>query len=373
MASGSLLKDIYNKKTVHVIGSRIQSVYPIFPLDDFVSDVMKELPSLELMNRAKLITRVLHKYLPVSYPEAVEILCQSLPGELNKEELEGMKGFLILPLNMYVGEYGKEYFDLSMSAIYKLTKRFSCEWDIRQYILLNKDRTFRYLRKWVKDKDPFVRRLVSEGTRPRLPWGIRLPEFQRNPEDVIELLECLKEDPNLMVRRSVANNINDISKDNPDVAVALIRRWSKFDNEGTKWLVKHASRSLVKMGNPEILSILGYKDDGYIKVNKFTLKKKSVQLGEMLEFSFEINSTQGKKSSLMIDYCIHFLKASGKHSLKIFKLTKKEQYNGEKLFITKKHPLKKITTRKMYFGKHFVEIIINGKKYGRKEFYLKGA
>jgi 3-methyladenine DNA glycosylase AlkD len=204
-----------------------------------------------------------------------------------------------------------------------------------------------------------------------LPWSPKLQEFIDDPSPVIELLELLKEDESLYVRRSVANNLNDIAKDSPDLVVETLKEWKKVKNEGTQWIIKHASRTLAKDGNQEILSILGFDSCENLKISNFEIEPKEVKMGEDLQFKFDLTSNEKESVDLMIDYSIHFMKSNGKTNPKVFKLSKKNVEPGKTLKLTKKQSFKPISTRKYYPGKHFVEIIINGSKMGKYEFNLK--
>src|SRR5262245_24710580 len=187
-------------------------------------------------------------HLPRAFPAAAEILVASLGPELDGTEGFGLSPFRYLPHVLFVQKYGLDHFEPAMRAQYELTKRFSAESSIRAYLVKYPDATYARLVEWARDESPHVRRLVSEGPRPRLPWAPRLPAFQKDPRPVIALLELLKDDPERYVQRSVANNINDIGKDHPDVAVALCRQWLNSATPARRWIVGHALRSLVKRG-----------------------------------------------------------------------------------------------------------------------------
>ena len=227
------------------------------------------------------------------------------------------------------------------------------------------------LHEWAKDPNIHVRRLVSEGTRPKLPWAPQLPEFRKDPGPVLELLEKLKQDPQLYVRRSVANNLNDIAKDHPDVVVKVLNEWKDIGDEGVQWILGHASRTLVKAGNLEALALLGYPPNPEVEVRGLVLRPDTIQIGEELAFDFEVLSMGDQAQRLMIDYTVHFMKANGKQAPKVFKLSKKEIRPGEVLTFSKVHSFKKISTRKYYAGDHRLELKINGKAYGECSFRLK--
>jgi 3-methyladenine DNA glycosylase AlkC len=270
-----------------------------------------------------------------------------------------------------VAKYGLEHYDLSMQALYQMTKRFTAEGAIRPFLQKYPEQTLEILSEWAEDENCHVRRLVSEGTRPRLPWAMQLKQFIEDPRPVLELLEKLKSDPELMVRRSVANNLNDIAKDNPDLVVKILRQWKKIKDEGTQWLIRHAARTLVKKGNKDVLAILGYSPKVDISISKIKLDNSTVKMGEALNFSFEVKSTAKQAQNLVIDYVIHHVKANGKLTPKVFKLINKNLESGQALKISKTHPFRFITTRKYYPGKHALEIQVNGSSYGKVSFELE--
>jgi hypothetical protein len=212
--------------------------------------------------------------------------------------------------------------------------------------------------------------LASEGCRPRLPWGIALHGLQADPSPVIPILEKLKQDPSESVRRSVANNLNDISKDNPDVVLDVLRAWGADEDKEIQRITSHALRTLVKKGDPGALELLGYPSEPEVQVGALTLAPQRLKIGEKLRFSFEVRSTGEVPQKLMIDYVVYLMRANGKQTQKVFKLTKREIATGEVLEIKKNHSFAQVTTRKYYPGEHAIEVQINGKRFGRLEFEL---
>jgi 3-methyladenine DNA glycosylase AlkC len=274
-----------------------------------------------------------------------------------------------MPQNDFVARYGLDDFDISMRALYEMTKRFTAEGAIRAFIQKYPDQTLRVLRQWAQDPNCHVRRLVSEGTRPRLPLAPRLRDFIRDPRPVLALLEQLKADPELMVRRSVANNLNDIAKDHPDLVVETLARWKQAAAPGTPWIIGHAARTLLKQGHAGALALLGYAATS-ISVASFQLKQAKVNLGEDLVFAIDIQSTADEPQSLMIDYVVHHLKANGKLAPKVFKLAKKRLHPHETLSLSKRHAFRPLSTRVYYPGRHALELQINGQRWGWQEFEL---
>jgi len=365
-----LVRDVFNEEGIKLMASAIKKNYPEFKSNQFVKETAGKFPELSFIQRSDHITEMLRKYLPDDFPRSAAILLDSLGPAIPQNDLKGFGGFIVWPMTIYISRYGLEYFDISVNALYEMTKRFTAESAIRYFIIRYPEKTLKVLEKWVTDPNPHVRRLVSEGTRPRLPWAVRLQQFVKDPLPVIHLLEKLKEDPELFVRRSVANNINDIAKDHPDRAAALLIKWNKSKNAGTKWIVQHASRTLVKAGHTDILSALGFDNDVEILVDKLKLKKPAVHFGETLTFSFSVKNNSESAIHLMIDYIIHHRKANGGTTPKVFKLAKKEIPAHGEILLQKNHPIREISTRKYYPGEHIVEIQINGKKYLQKKFAL---
>jgi 3-methyladenine DNA glycosylase AlkC len=365
------VRDIFNEKVVDQLAENLARVWREFDAQGFSGSINSRLRNLTFSERSNLIRDTLWEYLPKDYPRALEIILNALPSELPNCEVTDSDNFIILPQNEFVAKYGLEHYDLSMQSLYQMTKRFTAEGAIRPFLQKYPDQTLEILSEWMNDENCHVRRLVSEGTRPRLPWTMQLKQFIEDPRPVLALLEKLKSDPELMVRRSVANNLNDIAKDHPDLVVKTLRRWKRINNEGTQWLIRHAARTLVKQGNKDVLTILGYSPKVDISVSKIKLDNSTVKMGEDLNFSFEVKSTAKQSQTLVIDYVIHHVKANGKLTPKVFKLANKTLAPGQTLKISKTHPFRFITTRKYYPGKHGLEIQVNGAIYGKANFELK--
>lgn len=364
------VRDVFNERVVNQLAADLARVWSGFDARGFSRAVNSCLKDLSFSGRAALIRDSLREYLPKDFPRALEIILKALPPEITADELNGYDGFIVLPQNDFVAKYGLDHYDLSMQALYHMTKRFSAEGAIRTFILKYPERTLAILSEWAEDENPHVRRLVSEGTRPRLPWTMQLKPFIEDPLPVLRLLEKLKTDPVLMVRRSVANNLNDIAKDNPELVVKTLRRWSKINDEGTQWLIRHAARTLVKQGNRDVLEILGFASKIEIAVSKVQLDKPVVKMGGDLIFSFEIKSKSKQAQNLVIDYVIHHVKANGRLTPKVFKLVKKKLVAGETVQISKRHSFRPISTRRYYAGEHQLTIQINGIEQAAAKFQL---
>jgi 3-methyladenine DNA glycosylase AlkC len=371
MKQGFQLRDVFNPAVVNQLAQNITNTWPEFDSISFSMSINTQLGPLNFGDRNKLIRDTLWEYLPKDYPQAVQILVNSLGPEIPQCEVTGFDAFVVMSQNDFVAKYGLDYFDVSMQALYEMTKRFTAEGAIRAFIQKYPDQTLKLLTQWAGDKNCHVRRLVSEGTRPRLPLAPRLPQFIKDPRPVLKLLDQLKADPKLMVRRSVANNLNDIAKDNPDLVVETLMAWQKAKDKGTQWLIGHASRTLVKQGHKEALMLLGYSPNIALNLIGLQLNKTTIPMGEDLIFEFEVRSNSDEPQNLMIDYVIHHMKANGKLRPKVFKLAKKKLKASETLRLSKKHSFRAINTRKYYAGQHLLEIQINGKVWSQVRFELK--
>jgi 3-methyladenine DNA glycosylase AlkC len=342
------VRDVFNEKVVNQLAENLARTWRGFDAKAFHQSINSKLHALTFSERSNLIRDSLWEHLPKDYPLALEIILKALPPELSTCELTGYDGFIILPQNEFVAKYGLEYYDLSMQALYKMTKRFTAEGAIRPFLQKYPEQTLANLSDWAEDDNCHVRRLVSEGTRPRLPWTMQLKPFIEDPRAVLQLLEKLKTDSELMVRRSVANNLNDIAKDHPDVVVKTLKRSKKLDNTGTQWIIRHAARTLVKQGNKAVFGVLGFDSKIGITVSKIRLDTPVVKMGGDLNFSFELKSKSKQAQNLVIDYIIYYVKANGKLAPKVFKLTNKILKAGETLQISKRHSFRPISTRKYY-------------------------
>jgi 3-methyladenine DNA glycosylase AlkC len=376
LLSTVLSKEVINCYNVHELGSRILNTWPDFDLKNFDREIADNISAQGLGERIQQVRKSLFNYLPENYVQSVDILLRSLPKILpddafdSKLDLASQNGFIMISLTAFVSHYGIEHYQLSMNALKEMTKRFSAEGSIRYFIIKYPQQVLDTFAIWMKDESAHVRRLVSESTRPRLPMMMALPEFKKDPSPIIPFLEYLKNDNELFIRRSVANNLNDIAKDNPDVVTKLLSQWSHDKSANMTWLIKHALRTLEKQGNTDALKILGFSDSPKVSVENFELKTSEIYLGEQLDISLML-STSSLEESLLIDYVIYHMKANGKLKPKVFKWAKKKISAGKQLCLNKKHNIKPISTRKYYPGKHEIHLQINGKSMGKTEFMLK--
>lgn len=265
-----------------------------------------------------------------------------------------------MPYVFYVQRYGLDDFETAMRVQAELTKRFTAEFSIRAYLVKYPERTHAQLLAWARDDNAHLRRLASEGSRPRLPWAPRLRAYQEDPRPVLALLDLLKDDPVPYVRRSVANNLNDIAKDNPELVIETCRRWAADATPARRWLIRHALRSLVKAGNREAIRILGGTDRPRVQLGGIRITPGSVRPGGSVRVSCELECTARTVQRLLVDYAVHFVKANGQTRPKVFKLRTLVMRPGEKARLAAEVSLATMTTRRHYPGRHTIEALING-------------
>jgi len=362
-----LLKDLYTKEYIDSLALKINTNYSSFNKKEFISDIFDlSWENKALKQRMRHITICMYKHLPNEYQKSISILKQTYTSILNKKDKsESLQNMIF---NDYVEIYGLEHFDISINAMEHFTKDSTAEFAIRAYIIKYEDLAMKQMLIWAKSDDYQIRRLASEGCRPRLPWASFLPNFIKNPSKVLEVLDILQNDKELYVKKSVANNLNDISKDHKDIVIKIAKKWYG-QNEHKNWIIKHACRTLLKQGNQEVLNIFGYKEKKSIQLNSFIMNE-NVKIGDSLEFSFELKD-KNILGNLRIEYSINFVRLNNKSNNKVFFIANKE-YKTKNIKISKKHSFKFINTRKYYSGIHTLNIIINGIIIDKKQFNLTG-
>lgn len=353
------LKNMYTQAYIASIAKHVQSSYKAFPSEKFLKTFQgQEWKNAELKPRVNFIARQLRAHLPNDYSVALKHLLDI--------HQKFTPGFAPIFFPEFVALYGLDDLDISLEALSKFTQTSSSEFAIRPFLEKHQDHTLKVMKKWSKDKNVHIRRLASEGCRPRLPWGAALKEFKKNPHHTIPILETLKNDPELYVRKSVANHLNDISKDHPALALEIAAQW-KGKQAGTDWIVKHALRGLLKKGDPQALALFGLKKSK-ATIDSLSFSKKHLRIGESLEMSFQCSLP--KTESIRIEYAVHYIKANGQASPKVFMLREREFDKGVHS-IVKSHSFEERTTRKHYPGEHRIVILINGQSVASGTVLLK--
>jgi len=370
MSEQKLMKSGLATDAVLRICTVLADIIDDFPVAQFQKDALDGLDDLELKQRVDHLISILADYLPEDFQKTAEVLLQVKQYWDWGDEHDALSSFAAWPLVDYVAEYGLEQPEISLNVLKELTPLFSAEFAIRRFIEQHFELTHTTLLQWTHDPDEHVRRLACEGIRPRLPWGKRLVEFCKNPEPILPIIEQLKDDPSLYVRKSVANNLNDISKDNPDRVIALCQLWNIEASPERQWLIRHALRSLVKQGRQEVFPLLGYSETVNVSISTFSLRNKTVEIGDSLDFELILASSSAQIQKLVLDYKIHHVKANGSTTSKVFKWKNITLHEGQPHSLNKLHPFKVITTRKYYPGEHAIEILLNGQSMAFQKFDL---
>lgn len=364
------LKYIYSKPLFESFTETIKTVIPNFNKKGFINDIFNnEWDNLELKERMRHSTHTLHKHLSKDYKTDVENILKCIELLSTKSKVTNYNTLAYMFFPDYIEQYGLDDYDTSISAMEIITQFTSCEFAIRPFIIKYEDKALMQMLKWSKHNNFHVRRLASEGSRPRLPWAMALPALKKEPLALIPLLENLKNDESEYVRRSVANNLNDIAKDNPDTVVIIAKKWIGKTKETDK-LIKHACRSLLKQGHQELMQLFGFGSVEKINIEAFKILTPKVKIGDALKFTFNLKNTDTTPLKIRLEYVIHYQKANGSLSPKVFKISEKFYNKKSTTSIHKKQSFKIITTRKFHLGLHKVSIIVNGNEFNTLDFEL---
>jgi len=352
-----LLKDLYSPAFYDRLGDALSVSIPDFDKAQFIKNIYTlDFESKELKERMKHTTRVLKQFMPEDYVATISLLKQTI------EQLRiagiGEDGLAFIFLPDYLETYGIDYFEESVEALEFVTQFISCEFAVRPFILRYEQRMIEKMLKWSTHSSPKVRRLASEGSRPRLPWAMAIPFLKKDPTSILPILNNLKHDSSEYVRRSVANSLNDIAKDHPDVVIKVAQSWSGLSPE-TDAIIKHGSRTLLKQGHPEILQHYGLDDQGII-MQDFQLISPEVKIGESLSFAFTIKNLNRTEKKVRLEYAIYYKKQIGQNTKKVFKISERMYSAGAEVSVLRKQKFILITTRKFHLGEHQIAIIING-------------
>ncbi|GGH19650.1 hypothetical protein [Paenibacillus segetis] len=362
------LKSMYNEEFLRGFGEKIQSIYPSFDLNGFIVTVIdKSWDELELKARMRRITETLGAYLPREYEKALDVLFAI------EEDCVGFP-YLFFPDFVEVYGQAEEHWDLSMQALERFTSKSSAEFAVRSFLLRDPKRMMSQMMTWATHPNEHVRRLASEGSRPRLPWGQALPMFKQNPVPVLPVLELLKADPSLYVRKSVANNLNDIAKDNPTVVLDTARRW-KGTHPHTDWIVRHGCRSLIRRSEPEVMALFGYAEPmsgtSLTTSSSIVVAPSELSIGDHCELRYELHIREGEPAHIRVEYGIDFVKSGGRTSRKSFLLSDKTVLGGSHLTGTRTHRWANLTTRRHYPGEHRIVLLLNGREIASTKLNLQ--
>lgn len=374
------LKHLLNSAVPPHIAAMLRQAWPRFDSAAFLADIAPGYEALELMQRGRRIAEAMHRHLPSAYPEAVAILVASMGPAMGLDAAgepvasgTGHSAFVYLPHSMFIATHGLAHFEVSMRAQHALTQRFTAEYSIRPYLEHHTQATLDRLMAWTNDPSAHVRRLASEGSRPRLPWAPRLRQFMQNPQPLLPLLECLKDDPSSYVRRSVANHLNDIGKDHPDTLTGIARQWLVDATESRQRLVRHALRFAIKRGDADALAALGMGHAVALDVQQVAITPAQPSIGAAVTIAFDLHNPKSAPQQVLADLKVHYVKAAGGTGTKVFKLKTLVLPAGTTHRLSKRLSLAQMTTRVHHPGQHRVELMLNGQAHALGQFDLRAA
>lgn len=355
-----LLKDFFNRETIGIIDEAISAVHPAFDSGTFLAAVFDDRwNERELKQRMRHTSTCLRAGLPTEYEAALQILVRASPATAEA-------GFAAMVLSDFVEAHGVEHFEPSVAALSEFTRVVSAEFAVRPFLVRYPDDMLARMRQWAEDDDPALRRLASEGSRPRLPWGMALKQFKEDPSPILPILETLRHDPSEDVRRSVANNLNDIAKDHPDLVVEVLTRWQDGTAEVAD-ITRHALRVLIKEGHPGALRLLGFSPEPEVVVEDLDVSPEYVSIGDKVVVSFSVRSTGASTQPVVIDGVVHYARPR-KRARKVFKWKTAELEAGARLDVKRSVTLQHLSTRRIHPGRHTVAVQVNGSRLAEADF-----
>ncbi|HQF38233.1 MAG TPA: hypothetical protein PK322_03860 [Opitutaceae bacterium] len=377
-------KNLVNRETVAEAARHLSRAWPRFDRARFETLAGDGLEKLELKARVLHLAAALAQTLPADFAQACDVieaaLAPPVPLDAYGEPAEqdatartaGLSGIIIWSLGEFVASRGLDHTPRALACLHALTQRSTAEFAIRRFLQRAPEAVFRTLAKWVRDPSAHVRRLVSEGSRPRLPWGLRLQALVTDPAPTLPFLRALQDDPSAYVRRSVANHLNDIAKDHPDLVASWVRDHLVGAAAERVALLRHASRTLIKAGHPATLEAWGLDHSLHGKA-VLSLSARTVAIGGSLGLTVRLTSTAAAPQSLVIDYAVHHVRANGGRTPKVFKGWKLVLAPGEKRSLALQHSLRPVTTRRLYPGPHRIDLLVNGQNIAGRDFVLRSA
>jgi len=374
------LKLFFDRERVTMIGAALRAVEPSFAEAQFVAEASSGLADLELMGRGRHVMEAMQRALtqdperalPQDPERALDVIVRSLGVPFAGEERGSMAPFVLLPHAMFVGTHGLLHHEASMRAIHAITQRFTGEWCIRPFLEREPERTFAVLTGWARDPSHHVRRLVSEGTRPRLPWAPRVRALVLDPTPGLALLDMLRDDDSEYVRRSVANHLNDVGRDHPERLVGLAGEWMREASTARAALVRHALRSLVKKGDAAALRVLGFGGSGGRALTAtVAVTPRRPRIGDRIRIEAEVQNPGARRARAVVDFVIHFVKSRGETSPRVFKGREVDVAGGERVALGKTVTVADLSTRTHHPGDHQVDLVIDGAVRATARFDLR--
>lgn len=364
----ALLKDLYSKSFYNQFADSLVKTVPAFKKASFIKQIFSPaFENMELKERMRHTAQVLHAFMPEDYAATVKLF-KVVIKELREDGFGGGLEFMFFP--DYIEVYGLDDYHNSVKAFEFITVFISCEFAVRPFIQKYGDKMMAQMTAWSLHKEAAVRRLASEGSRPRLPWAMALPALKKDPTAILPILENLRQDPSESVRRSVANSLNDIAKDNPDIVLGIAAKWKGISKE-VDAIIKHGSRTLLKQGHLEILKHYDLVSKDLV-LTSFKILTPKVKIGAQLSFTFSFVNNHTKEQTVRLEYGVHYRRANGQLAKKVFKISEKSCKAGEEVLVSRNQSFKVITTRVFYPGRQQLSVIINGEEKGIDNFVLVG-
>ena len=327
----------------------------------------RSLGELGLSDRARLVRDALLADVPGGWPELAAVVRPALADP-------AFTGWMIWPVSEAVATRATDptapatAFEEGLAMLAELTSRLTGEFAIRTFLSAELDRTLAAVMGWTRHADEHVRRLATEGTRPRLPWARRVPAISADPGCTVAVLDELYRDESEYVRRSVANHLNDISRADPALAVDVAARWLGAPDANTARLVRHAMRTLIKAADPGALALLGFAPPVDLVVSGPHLSTQTVPIGGSFAFEIAVHNGGAEPVRVVIDYVVHYRKAKGALAPKVFKLATRTLAAGETYAVTRSHAFVELSTRRHHPGGHAIELQVNGQTFGHVAF-----
>lgn len=368
-AERKLFKDWFDRDAARQLARKVSSIDKNFDENKFIRLATGKINDLEFHARIRQFSNAFAETLSSAYPQAIDILIRSLPPAL--EGCDQIKeGYLFWPIGQFIADHGLDHFEDSLYAMTELTQRFTSEFAVRPFLEKHPDKTLENLTALTSHHNPHVRRWCSEGVRTRLPWGKKLHHLIADPAPIWLILEKLKDDPEIYVRRSVANNANDLAKDHPEAVIARCKSWSKNASPERLWVINRSLRSLIKDGHPAALRVVGYNPPKKLTAH-LQAKPKRISIGDSVELTANMSSSLSRSQKLLIDYAVHYVRKGGKTGIKVFKWKQIELPASDDATLTKQHSMRITTIRALYPGTHKVELQVNGVRIAETKFELR--
>jgi 3-methyladenine DNA glycosylase AlkC len=355
-----ILKNRISQSQIEQIAEALWIQDSHFNKESFNKACLLGLEFLELKERANHIAEQMDIHLDGDYNSKIEVMIRSLGAKLSSSESFGYEPFLYFPHSSFIAKWGVQNIQASLKACEELTQRFTAEFCIRPLIVADSDLVYSQLKIWSLSPNEHLRRLVSEGTRPRLPWGMGLKSLQADPTPNLILLEELKNDSSLYVRRSVANHLNDIGKDHPELQLDICENWMKNPTDNVKWIVKHSLRVLIKKAHPRALALVGFGGKAFVKLEKCVWSHDVIDQSQKLLIKFELQNLADSQANWLVDYWVDYIKSNQKVSRKVFKYKKLFIESQERAQFELSHSFRDLSTRKHYAGTHKMGLSVNG-------------